>query len=171
MQKDTRTELERFLHSFTDFFRAYRALFSLFYDEEYIAEFLPFVSSLSLEHIAAESAAGFPYVMPYAFSSSPCTVGALTENMRGPVFEESPVVLRDGTAAYIKRGRHIFIMPQEEKGIRGEIRTRGKSLPLPSPGPNRTYDVTDKECACFLRYLYGVFPVHACIQQLPRILM
>lgn len=166
MQKDTKKELERFLHSFSDFFRAYRDLFALFYDDTEISYFIPFVSTISSDRIIEDSVSGFPYTMPRCFSLSPCSIDSVVRNVREPVYKVPPEVLTDGSRMYTNKGGNKFIVPPAGSAAKGEIRTHSKVLPI-----GRLSEVSDDASKCFRKYLFNAFPVMNCLQQLPRIII
>lgn len=171
MQKDSRKELERFLHSFSDFFRAYRSLFSYFYDEKDIAEFIPFMT-LSSERILEESQDSFPYILPFTCSSSPCSISSLVENAREPVYKNRPKIKEDGTTVAVNKSGHVFLIPPKGSVSAGVIKSsRGDEFPLPSAGVNKDQPLPDEVTSCFRSYLINAFPVRKCIKKLPRILM
>ena len=132
MQKDTRKELLHFLRSFSDFFRAYRRLFSHFYDEKDIAEFIPFMSVSSSDRILDESQDSFPYIMPITCSSSPCSISSLVENACEPVYKSRPKIKEDGTTVAVNKRGHVFFIPPKGSDSDGKIMSFGSVFPFPS---------------------------------------
>lgn len=170
--RDNRKELECFIHSFTDFFRAYRALFSLFFDAADVGRFLPFMSPLSSERIGNDSEYGFPYSLPFQYSSSLCSISSIVQNPCEPFLKNPPKTRRDKSVVYTNLSGNLFILPPADSGTPGRIRTFRETFPLPSTGNGTDRSVvSDKELACFRKYLFNAFPVQRCLQRLPRVLL